>query len=265
MKPLWPVALALLGVALIAGCTTKVLPPVEEPASRSAPEKADPTRRADAHLQLASAYLGNGQTQAALDEINEAIKSTPDSAAAYNLLGLVRASLGDNQLAEAAFQRSLRLAPNNAGTLHNYGWYLCQRQRYDEADAQFRSALVQPQYRELGRTLLAQGVCQARAGKWAEADKTLMHAFEYEPTNPVVAFNLADVLYQRAEYKRALFYIQRVNATPQQVNEQSLWLALRIQHQLGDDRAVSELGRQLRERFPQSAQAARFDQGRFND
>ncbi|MDE2395561.1 MAG: type IV pilus biogenesis/stability protein PilW [Burkholderiales bacterium] len=249
----------------LAACSTRVLPPVEEPASRTMPEKADPTRRADAHLQLAVAYLGNSQAQAALDEVNQVIKDAPNSAGAYNVLGLVRAALGDNLLAEQAFRRSLQLAPDNAGTLHNYGWYLCQRRRFDEAEAQFRLALVQPQYREVGRTRLAQGVCEANAGHWAEAEKTLMHAFELEPTNPVVAFNLADVLYKRGENQRALFYIQRVNAVAAQVNAQSLWLAARIQRRLGNDAAVSELGRQLSDRYPQSPQTASFDQGRFNE
>ena len=71
-----------------------------------------------------------------------------------------------------------------------------------------------PQYRDAPRTLLAQGVCQARAGQLAEAEATLTRAYELDPANPVTAINLAEVLYRRGEYERARFYMRRVNAMP---------------------------------------------------
>ena len=43
--------------------------------------------------------------------------------------------------------------------MHNYGWYLCQQQRYGESNAMFSQALAVPQYRGVPRTLLTQGVC----------------------------------------------------------------------------------------------------------
>ena len=78
--------------------------------------------------------------------------------------------------------------------MHNYGWFLCQQRRFAEADAQFERALAQPQYRDVARTLLAQGVCQARAGKWAQAERTLSRSYELDPANPVTAYNLGEVL-----------------------------------------------------------------------
>ena len=73
------------------------------------------------------------------------------------------------------------------------------------------------------------------------------------------------MLYRRGEYERARFYIQRVNAVPEQSNAQSLWLAARIERRAGNPGATQDLGRKLRERFPESAEALQYEQGRFDE
>jgi type IV pilus assembly protein PilF len=232
---------------------------------RAPTEPADPERRASVRLQLASAYFERGQATTALEEVNLALQAKSDLPAAYNLRGLIYASLGEPQLAEEDFRRALQLRPKDADTMHNYAWLLCQQRRYVDADAQFNAALAQPQYRGAPRTLLAQGVCQARAGAWPEAERSLTRSYELDASNPATAFNLADVLYRRGEYTRARFYIQRVNGVREQSNAQSLWLALRIEHRIGNDAAVRDLSRQLRDRFPQSPETSRLERGAFDE
>jgi type IV pilus assembly protein PilF len=48
-------------------------------------------------------------------------------------------------------------------------------------------------------------------------------------------------------------------------NAQSLWLAARIEHKLGNLTGARDLGEQMRSRFPQAPEVALFDQGRFNE
>ena len=92
-----------------------------------------------------------------------------------------------------------------------------------------------------------------------------MRAYELEPANPSAGLNLADVLYRRGAYERANFYIGRINDTPDATNAQTLWLAARIERKLGRDQAVRSLGARLRRDFAQSAEAALFERGRFDD
>lgn len=262
------VAVSGLALALLAGCTTTQLPPsdgAEARPPRPTPEQADPERRAQVRMELASAYFGRGQAQTALHEVQQALVAKPDMPEAYNLLGLIYASLGDTAQADDSFQRALRLAPQSGGTMHNYGWFLCQQRRFADADAQFRAALALPQYRDGARTLLAEGVCQARNGQWADAERLLSRSFELDPANPATAYNLADVLYVRGEFERARFYIRRVNATNALSNAQSLWLAARVERRLGNTAGVQDLGRQLRDRFPDAPETLRFEQGRFDE
>jgi type IV pilus assembly protein PilF len=99
----------------------------------------------------------------------------------------------------------------------------------------------------------------------AEAEAALIKAYELDPSSPFTSTNLAEVLYRRGDYERARFYIRRVNALPQVSNAQTLWLAVRIEHKLGNWPGTTEFGRQLRNRFPESREAAAFTRGDFDE
>lgn len=231
----------------------------------TASDESDASKRARVRLDLASAYFGRGQMTVALDEVKLSIAADPTVAAAFNLRGLIYASLGDEKLAEESFRRALQLNSRDADSMQNFAWYLCQQKRYPEANKLFEQALAVPQYRDSLRTQLAQGVCLARAGQWAQAEQALQRAYELDPSNPSTTMNLAEVLYRRGEADRARFYIRRVNNVPDVVNAQTLWLAARIEKKLGNPQGVAEAGEQLRNRFPQSLEAKAYERSQFDD
>jgi type IV pilus assembly protein PilF len=281
----FPWALVLGGAALLAGCASSTTTTVstdggppqrqqQQPAANpngdskdriTQSDEPDSSKRARVRMELASAYFGRGQMNTALDEVKLAIQADPTLGAAYNLRGLIYASMGDGKMAEESFHRALQINPQDADVMQNYGWYLCQQKKYPEANTLFRQALAVPQYANTPRTLLTQGVCQARAGQWTEAEQSLQRSFELDSANPATAVNLTEVLLRRGDYERARFYIRRVNGQPDVANAQTLWLAARIEHRLGNRQGEQEFGSQLRNRFPTSREATAFDEGRFDD
>jgi type IV pilus assembly protein PilF len=184
---------------------------------------------------------------------------------AFNLRGLIYASMGESRLAEESFRRALQLAPRDADVMNNYAWFLCQAGRLAESDVLFRQALAQPQYRDTVRTLMAQGICLARAQRWPEAEAALSRAYELDPGNPVSGFHLSDFLFRKGEYERARFYIRRVNQRGEFASPQSLWLAVRVERRLGDVAAMRLWGQQLKERFPQSSETLMYERGRLDE
>jgi type IV pilus assembly protein PilF len=255
---------ALVLVAALWGCAA----PTADPTSRERVTESDQTdaeRRARTRMELASGYYSRGQFDTALDEVKLALAVKPDMAEAYDLRGLIYQSLGEDRLAEDNYKRALQLNPRDADAMHNYGWFLCQSKRMPEALAQFQQAIATPKYPGLSRSLMAQGVCQARTGSLADAERSLARSYELDPTSPVTAVNLADVLYRRGELERARFYIGRVNAVPEYSNAQTLWLAARIENKAGNVRGARDLGRQLRARFPQAPETQAFERGRYDD
>jgi len=232
---------------------------------RTASDQTDADRRAATRLELASLYFSRGQYETALDEVKQALAVRPDLVAAHSMRGLIYAAMGEDRLADESFQRALAINPRDADSLHNRAWLLCQRNRFDEADRLFEQAIAQPQYRDVVRSLMAQGVCLARANRLPDAEQKLARAYELDPSNPTTALNLSEVLYRRADYERARFYIRRVNSREDLTNAQTLWLALRIENRIGNRVGVEDYARQLRSRFPQSPEALAYAQGRIDD
>lgn len=256
--------MAVLALALLAACAG----PGQGGDRRdiaTASDQTDADRRANVRLELAAAYFGRGQNTTALDEVKQALQADPNLVDGYNLRGLIYGAMSENALAEESFRRALQLDARNGGALHNYGWFLCQLRRYGESEQQFNQVLSQPGYLDMPRTLLAQGVCQARNNQWTEAERTLSRAYELDPANPATAMNLSELLYRRGEYERARFYVRRVNAVENLMNAQTLWLAARIENKLGQAAQVQALGSQLRDRYPQSPEALQYEKGLFDE
>jgi type IV pilus assembly protein PilF len=221
-------------------------------------------RRARIRLELASNYFENGQTAVALDEVKQALAVDPTYADAFNLRGLIYMRLNDIALADESFRRALALRPGDPNLLHNYGWLLCQQQKFADADQQFGRALASPAYTARAKTLMARGLCQSSAGQVAEAEQSLLKAYELDAANPVVGYHLASLLLRRNELNRAQFYIRRVN-NGQFANSESLWLGIKVERAIGDSVAMRQLADQLRKRFPDSRELGAYERGAFNE
>lgn len=246
----------LVTLLVMAGCTTTGGTSYTDGSAASGARE-----RAHAHLELAAGYLENQQYDVALHEAEVALQADPSYAEAHDLSGMAHMGLGNNEQARGHFRRALTLKKDNASAMHNLGWLLCQQGDYPEADTLFAQALAAGNA-DRPRTLLARGVCQARAGHSQDAEATLMHAYELDAANPITGYNLALLLQQRGDAERARFYARRLNNS-ELANAESLWLGMRIEHQLGNQRAVEQLGEQLRRRFPDSQELLAYEQGRF--
>ncbi len=263
--PWWAWA-ALAWVALAAtGCanqqsaaqvgTRDIITESDEPEAR---------KRARIRMELATGYFEQGKTTVALDELKQVIASDPTFPDAYSLRGLIYMRLNDMQQAEESFRRAVALNPRDPDVNHNYGWLLCQRGRYAEAQQAFEVVMSNAAYAGRAKTLMAQGLCEARAGKLAEAERSLARSLELDAANPVTGYNLANLLYRRGDFKRAQFYIRRLNNS-EAANSETLWLGIKVERRLDDQVAMRQLGDVLKRRFAQSREAGMYERGAFDE
>lgn len=257
---------AVVCVVALQGCATNASPSAGEASAGLITPSDEPEtrRRARIRLELAANYFENGQTAVALDEVKQALATDPTYADAFNLRGLIYMRLGDFPQADDSFRRALALRSGDANLLHNYGWLLCQQQKFAEADSYFARALASPGYAARSKSLMARGLCQSSAGKLAEAEESLLKSYELDASNPVVAYNLAALLFRRNEMTRAQFYIRRLNNSDY-ANSESLWLGIKVERALGDTVAMRQLADQLRKRFPDSREQGAYERGAFNE
>jgi len=112
-------ATVLAGAVVLFGCAGGPLSgdlPGQTDSGAIIGEVASSRERARIHTELAGAYFQRGNLGVALAEARTAAAADSGYAPAYNVLGLVYSDLREKDLAEEAFERSLRLNPNDPDT-----------------------------------------------------------------------------------------------------------------------------------------------------
>lgn len=258
----------LAGLVGMAGCANSPTSSAGATTSRGEivtdSDESDQRKRARIRVELALGYFQQGKTNIALDEIKLAIAADPTFSDAYSLRGLVYMALNDHAFAEESFIKALSIRQKDPNVLHNLGWLKCQQAAYASALGFFEQALADPAYMGRAKTLMAQGLCQAKAGLLLEAESSFLKSYEYDAGNPVTGYNLAKLLFKKPELTRAQFYIRRLNNT-EFANAESLWLGIKVEKQMGNLQAVEQLASQLEKRFAQSPEAASYRRGAFDE
>ena len=225
-------------------------------------EVAGARERARIHTELAGAYYQRGNLGVALAEARTAVTADSAYAPAYNVLGLVYGDLREKDLAEEAFERSLRLNPNDPDANHNYAWFLCENKREEEAIRYFLMAIRHPLYATPQKSYVMAAMCAMRKDNERDAHDYLERALKLDPNYYPALINLAQLKYRRGELDAARNLVGRYNKIAEPTAE-SLWLALRIERKVGDSSAVTSYASQLRRRFPGSREYQELQKGRF--
>ena len=257
---------ALAGLTVLAGCAN--MPSGSGAASAgeimTSSDMTDARRRAIIRLQLAAGYLERGQLEVALDETKRAQVADPSFSTVFDLRGLIYAQLGDKALAEDSFRRALALNSRDGSAQHNLAYVLCEQKKFDQARRFFEAVINNPMYQDKDRTRIAQAVCEIQGGQVAAGEALLLSAYEEGSRSPMIANALAQVYFDRQDYRKAAMYASQANVrnsgTPA-----SLWLAIKIEQRLGNQSGAMRYARQLRENFPNSREMQLYDRGAWNN
>lgn len=249
--------LSVMFIALLAGCAS---PQTQIPSV--APEQTDARSRAAIHTELGASYYSSGQYAVALEELHEALRSDPNYATAYSVLGLVHMELREDDVAVRNFEQSLRLSPNDSDTNNNYGWFLCQRNRIDESIKYFMTAIKNPLFSTPDRSYVNAGLCLLKKNDLAGAEDMFNKAIRAQPRNPQALYNLANLSYTHGQLMEAKAYLAQLAQVSQDTAE-SLWLGLKVARKLGEKNAETTYALQLKRKFPNSIQAQMLMSGRY--
>jgi type IV pilus assembly protein PilF len=262
-RQLFWTAVVIASFVLLAGCATNRSATAGDESSSSFAQ-TDKQKRARIRLQLAAGYYEQHQIAIALDEVRQALQTDPDFADAYSVRGLIYMDMGEARLAEENFLQAIKLAPNNPDIGNNYGWFLCQNGHADRSIAYFEATLKSRAYQSPAKALNNAGVCSLKLKDVVAAERYFIRAFQFDPGNLTTSVNLAKIYYERRDYERARFYIDRV-VKADQLTADVLWLAIKVAHKLGDRAAEVSLATQLHRRHPNSPEHASYQRGVFDD
>jgi len=219
--------------------------------------------RAKSHTDLGMAYLEAGNVAVALEEGRQALRDDANYGLAYNLMGLAHMYLGEKPQARENFERALRLSSNDPDINNNYGWFLCQNGESARAMQLFAEAIKNPLYNAPTRPYTNAGLCAMQDNDLQTAETNFLRAVNADPGNLQAIFNLAALFYRKGNLYEARKYLSEFHAQRDSVAE-SLWLAVRIEHKLGDKVAEAGFAGQLRRRFAGTPEHQLLMQGKYD-
>lgn len=271
-------AVGLCGAALVlVGCAAGTAPTADSPAARltapahgvdlrvcgQVPETPDRAltereREARLHLGLGAGYLREGAHEIALRELRASLALDNGVAETHGVMGLLMNALGKYPEARAAYAKALSLAPSNPDIHNNYGVFLCSQGELAAADEHFRCALANPLYTTPEVAYLNAADCAQRAGKTQQARQDLDAALMLAPDMHAARLRLAELLYAEGDAAAALRHYRRY-ADRAEPSAATLALGVRIARAAGDHDRAASYALLLRDRFPDSDEAAALE------
>jgi type IV pilus assembly protein PilF len=217
------------------------------------------------HTELASLYYERVQMGAALGEIEQALTSKSNYAPAYNVRALIHMALHEDKEAEDDFQHSLSIDKNDSETQSNYGWYLCQRGKEKESILHFMAALKNPLYQTPEQAYLNAAVCTQKINENAAAEDFFLHALTARPGLPQALLGMAQLSFAKEDFGTARRYFNEYSIQNENLSAADLWLAVRIERQLGNRNAAASYSVRLRNHFPDSKEARQLNANQSNE
>lgn len=248
-------AFGVVFVALLAGCVTTT-------DSRFARE-ADRDKAIKSYIELATAYLGQGNVERARVHLDRALELDSDSPEALAVLGLVQQSQGDLELAEASFQRALRFRPDYTRGRVFYGAFLFGQDRFADARVQFLQASQDSGYAERASVFFNLGMTEERLDNLEGATRAYQRSVELSRGDVQSLLALSRVLVDQGEFSEAARYYSRLTGIMQrnpnmQHSPESLFTGIRIARHYNDWDRESSLALLLRNQFPESEEYKQY-------
>ena len=224
------------------------------PATRSEPSAKERIARTNTELGLG--YLQQGERKLAIEKLQKAIDADANYAPAHHSLALTYQEFGQMDLAEQHYRIALKLSPQDGGVHNNLGAFLCGLRRFEEGEAQFRAALLDPAYATPATALENAGLCALRIPNHDKAENYLRQALKVDANMLGSLLGMAHVQFQRQQNLNARAYLQRYEAAAP-LPPQGLLVAVQVERLLGDHQAAQRYITQLYTRFPDTSEARR--------
>lgn len=234
--------------AILAGCASS--------AERRA-EQEKTNKRAETHVMLGASYLQRGQLEIAKEELEKALKEAPDNSQANNIMAVLQWRLKNYDGAERLFRRALDSDEKNPSAQHNYGAFLCDRGRLDEGVRHFDAAAGNPLYAYTAEVNLNAGVCLMKKPAPAAAEKYFREALRVNPKLSGALYQMARLSLDSGQHLQARGFIERYFQSAEDTPE-TLLLAVRIEHALGNKNAEASYTLRLRSKFPDSPETGQL-------
>ncbi|MGH8496749.1 MAG: type IV pilus biogenesis/stability protein PilW [Gammaproteobacteria bacterium] len=213
----------------------------------------NPESAARYNLELGVSYLEQGRLDLARDKLERALEQDPDSAEVHAAAALMYNEARDYDKAEKHYETAVRLDRENSAVLNSYAVFLCSRDRFEAAEANFLEAARNPYYQTPEVAYANAGVCARRLGEPEKAERYFRESLDANPRYEHALLQMADLSYQQKNYLQARAFLQRYTEATTATAE-ALWLGVRTERAMGDTAAAENYATRLKSEYPRSSQ-----------
>jgi type IV pilus assembly protein PilF len=212
---------------------------------------------AELNYQLGARYYRSGNYKLARDRLLSSLELNPKNAVAHYTLAMTYESLENLRLATASYKESVRIAPQNFNVQNAYAIFLCNQSQYDEARVHFDRAIDIDNNDSAEITMTNAGVCMMQIPDFAVAEKYFRQALNLKNNFGEALVQMCLLKFSAEDYLAARAFLQRyLNSNV--ASASVLFLGVRIEEELGDDRARTDYSNQILRDFPRSPEARRI-------
>ena len=251
MKTSEIVSVGLVVCLLMTGCVSTTT------RTTAAKPDADAGDAAELNYQLGARYYRNGNYDLARDRLLYSIELNPKNATAHYTLALTYEKLENLRLATDSYEQAVRVAPRDYNVQNAYAVFLCNQGDFDGARKHFDRATKVIDNDSAQITLTNAGACMMQKPDFAAAESYFRQALERRSNYGEALVQLSLLKFASGDYLGARAFLQRYlgSNTP---SAGILYLGVRIEEQLGDDRAKTDYSNQILRDFPESPEARRI-------
>lgn len=202
----------------------------------------------DAYIQLGIGYLQQGAAERAKVPLRKALELDSSSADANAALALVFQTEMEPKLADEHYRKALS-SRRDARILNNYGGFLFEQKRYEEALECFLEAAEDSLYPERSRVFENLGLTALRMKRTDQAKQYFEKSLRLNIQQPVALLEMASLSFDEKQYVPARDYYERYTKIAPQT-ARSLLLGVRIAMVFDDRDQAASLGLQLKRLYP---------------
>jgi len=229
----------------------------ESPPGQLSPVKADLPQAARDNTVLGTEYMRQGLMDRAIEKLKRAISDDPSYAPAHATLAWAYSLRGNNAEADQEFKRALSANSDDSTTHFYLGSYQCQNRNFEDGQRNLLSAAHDLNFEGAMQAWTSAGQCAAGSKNPAQAVVDLNSALQIDPNFPPALGRMAAMQFTLGDFAQALVYLHRYERVGPP-SPDLLDVGMRSERSLGHFDAAREYELKLRQKFPDSEEAAKL-------
>ncbi|RVU41813.1 type IV pilus biogenesis/stability protein PilW [Rheinheimera riviphila] len=239
-------------LTLLSGCVSES---TVVDTDRVGSPRTDMKEAARTRMSLGLNYLQRGDTSQAKYNLEKAKQLAPDMSDVDNALAYYFQQVGELDQAEDAYRASLRKDSNNADTYNNFGSFLCQINKYTEAEELLQAAIKRPGYIRVADSYENLAFCALAQKDYLRYQQFLRQSLQHNSNRTSSLYNMAVIEYAMGNLTEAKKWQARLHQMGQ-VSPEATLIRYLVAYHSGDAVEQQTAEKFLLSVYPGSSEAA---------